>query len=266
MPGLNHALRGVVYVKLGGSFITVKEKPVTLRKDALDAVAAVLKQVHGEVGLILGNGGGSFAHYAVKKYCVNDPVQCVVKCHQSTRLLNRMVVDHLVALGVPASSLQTSAIVSASPGGGYRVFPDPVYNYLSLGLIPVVYGECIPSERGYSVVSTEKVFELLAESIKPLRIVLVTDVKGVYTCNPYTCENPELIRRINSGNMEEVLELLSREEGRDATGSIYGKVKSMSALSRRIGVKVIIVSGFDQKGLADAIVKGEVEEGTVIEP
>jgi isopentenyl phosphate kinase len=260
------SLQDTVYVKLGGSFITIKDKPVTLRRESLNAVAEILRQVYGRVRLILGNGGGSFAHYAVRKYCGDSRVDCVVKCHQATRLLNRIITDHLVEAGIPASSIQTSAVITVSQGGEFKVFPDPVYNFISAGLIPLLYGECIPCSNGYHVVSTEKVFELLAESIKPARIVLLTDVKGVYTCNPSRCSDPVLIKSINKNNISQVLEQLSREKNSDATGGIYSKVKSMYELSERLGVRVIIVSGFSKQDAVNAILHGEISEGTIIEP
>ncbi|MCY0868070.1 MAG: isopentenyl phosphate kinase [Desulfurococcus sp.] len=262
---MNQSRLELVYVKLGGSLITVKSKPVTVKSEALDTVVKALRRVYGRVGLVLGNGGGSFAHYAVRRYCNGDPAICISKCHQSTRLLNRLIVDYLVSSGIPASSVQTSAFITVKPGGGFQVFYEPVASLLSLNVIPVVYGECLPSDEGPVVISTEEVFGLLAEVLKPSRIVLLTDVKGIYTCNPSKCSNPELVRRIDKSNLSLILDNLREEAKADVTGSIYGKIESMSRLSSKLGVRVIMTSGFNADEVVSAILKGEVGEGTVIE-
>jgi len=266
VPPTMRTIREAVYVKLGGSFITVKDKPVTLRREALDYVIEIIKRVYGRVDIILGNGGGSFAHYTVKKYCGENPQLCIARCHQSTRLLNRLLVDYLVAHDIPATSVQTSSIISADSNELFKVFPDPLLNLLQIGVIPVVYGECIPYGENHIVVSTERVFELLAKYIRPSRIILLTDVEGVYTCNPSKCSDPELITRINSDNVNKVLEILSEDKARDATGGMYGKVESMVNLSRSLGVKVIVLSGFNTSEVVKAILSGEASRATIIEP
>lgn len=257
--------RNVVFLKAGGSFITFKDKPVSVNYMALKALAEALKATHREVSIVLGNGGGSFAHHAVLKYGSNDPTRLLVKCQQATRLLNRLIVDYLVFNNIPATSLQTSAIIGYGKDS-LRAFTPPLLNLVGNGIIPVVYGECILNEKGLvEVFSTEKVFEILSSILKPSRILLLTDVEGVYSCNPRKCSNPELIKRIDNDNLGAVLELLESDASRDVTGGMYSKVKTMGELSRKTGAKVIVTSGFNIDHVVQALRGIVPEKATVIE-
>ncbi len=253
------------YVKIGGSFITFKERPVTLNYRALDSLGEVLDRVYGKTKLIVGNGGGSFAHYTVLKYRDCGSLNLLVKCHESTRALNRIVVNYLVTRGIPATSVQTSAIVHYNDSEErFEVFYKPIETLVDVGAIPVVYGECIPTKRGVLVLSTERVFELMSEFLRPKRVVLLTDVAGIYTCDPKKCSNPELIKKITPSNVNYILGILRGQSEVDATGGVYGKILTMSKLASRFKTEVIIVSGFDVDAVVEAIMGGTPEKSTLI--
>jgi len=255
-----------IYLKAGGSFITVKDKPVTINYEALRSLREIIHRVNDEeIGIILGNGGGSFAHYTVLKHNLADDKTLLVKCHEATRALNRLIVDYLVENGIHATSLQTSAIIHYDPATEeFTVFYRPLETLLSNKIIPAIYGECIPTRGKPIVVSTEKVFELLAKYIKPQRIVLLTDVSGVYTCDPKKCTEATLINKITPRNIDEVLSLLREHEKSDVTGGIYSKILSTSRLSFELGTEVFVLSGFDVDSAVEAIKGGYPKNATLI--
>ncbi|OYT40514.1 MAG: aspartate kinase [Desulfurococcales archaeon ex4484_58] len=256
---------GTVFVKIGGSFLTYKDKPFSINLEALTKTYRILRRIGDEIKLILGNGGGSFAHPIVIKYRDRESNKLIVECHRATRLLNNMLVNYLVNKGLKVTSIQTSAIIVRDKRD-YIVFAEPIIHALDNNIIPVVYGECIFSiEKGYEIVSTEKVFELLAKHIKPHHIVLLTDVKGIYSCDPRTCSEAELIKLINRNNLDEILDKLKKTEKEDVTGSIYGKVSSMAQLSKELGIKIYIVSGFNEEEVIKAVLDRGIEEGTIID-
>ncbi len=253
-----------IYVKIGGSFITNKDNPVSLNYKALKSLYEVLNRINS-LKIIMGNGGGSFAHYTVLKHRESGGRELLVKCHEATRSLNRIIVDYLVNKGLPVTSVQTSAIVYYDEEKkDFDVFYKPVEILVETGIIPVLYGECIPTKSKPIVLSTERVFELLSRYLKPERMILLTDVPGVYNCNPKTCRNPELIHKITPGNLEDVLKLLRENEKADATGGIYGKVLSMSKLAVELKIDVVVVSGFDVESVIEAIRGGIPRNSTLI--
>lgn len=255
----------IVFVKVGGSFLTYKDKPFSVNYRALETVSDVLRIVYDKVKLVVGNGGGSFAHFVVKAYSASSVDSIVTLCQESTRKLNSILVDHLVKQGLRAVAIQTSAIM-VDTEKGIQVFHTPVSQALSKGLIPVVYGECIFSERnGYRIVSTEEVFIELAKFIKPRRIVLLTNVDGIYDKNPHLHRDAKLITRIDRENIGIVLERLREQSSSDATGGIYGKLVFTAELSRELNVPVYVINGFDKESTINAILGcGEVR-GSLID-
>ncbi len=255
----------IVYVKLGGSFITLKDKPFTLNIGALDKAVAIIKNTWRKVSLLLGNGGGSFAHPVVRKYKNACPEELLVRCHSATRKLNHIIVDKLLENNILATTIQTSAIIMKQ-NNEYKVFIDPVKTLVEKGIIPVLYGECIiNSKNTYTVLSTENVFKILSNHIKPSRIVLLTDVDGVYDKNPKKHRDAKIINVINRRNLEEVLEILSLSKDLDETGSMYGKIKSTAELSEELGIPVYIVSGFNTEEAIKAILGKPLSRGTIID-
>lgn len=259
------SIGGVVYVKAGGSFITYKDRFFSVNYRALEALSKALRiAVDNGVRMLLGNGGGSFAHPVVDMLRRSDPRLLLVYCQKATRMLNKILVDYLVDNGIPAVSMQTSAIIH-DEGGVLRAYAEPVKRLLEIGVIPVVYGECIVSAtKTYRVVSTEKVFDALGESIRASRLVLLTDVDGVYTCDPHKCRDAELIRIIDPTNYEEVVGRVSGSRGVDVTGGIRGKIEAMYEYSRKHRVPVYVLSGFNVEDVVKALLGEEVGRGTVI--
>ena len=67
----------IIFLKLGGSLITDKDKAYTPRLDKLTELALEIKTVLDstpDLLLILGHGSGSFGHTAAKKYGTRDGV------------------------------------------------------------------------------------------------------------------------------------------------------------------------------------------------
>lgn len=69
---------------------------------------------------------------------------------------------------------------------------------------------------------------------------------------------------INKRNYDEVKSLLTPSPAIDVTGGMLSKVEHSLELSKTMGIKVIIVSGFDEESSINAITSGESYRGTTI--
>ena len=56
----------MILIKLGGSIITNKEKPLSPRRKTIDSIAKSLKK--NSEPIIIVHGGGSYGHYWSVKY------------------------------------------------------------------------------------------------------------------------------------------------------------------------------------------------------
>jgi isopentenyl phosphate kinase len=101
----------IIFLKLGGSLITDKDKPYTPRLDKLTDLAREIKTVLDstpDLLLILGHGSGSFGHTVAKKYGTRDGVKTAEQWQGFAEVrfqaaeLNRYVIESLIKAGIPA--------------------------------------------------------------------------------------------------------------------------------------------------------------------
>ena len=81
-------------LKLGGSVVTKKSRPLTFNADSVRNLSKVIKKF--KEPLIIVHGAGSFGHYYAKRYRIsNKPTkstQHVVKIRDSMQLLNQKII------------------------------------------------------------------------------------------------------------------------------------------------------------------------------
>ncbi len=108
----------LILVKLGGSLITDKSKPYTLREGVLSRLAREIHEARKEnpnLRIIVGHGGGSFPHVSAKKYetqkgIINEKSwEGFAKVADDAARLNRLVVKALIEAGENAVSIPPSS-------------------------------------------------------------------------------------------------------------------------------------------------------------
>jgi isopentenyl phosphate kinase len=255
-------------VKLGGSVITDKRKRFTVKRAVLNRLARELTVAKGP--LVLVHGGGSFGHPVASKYKIAEgyggPRQLIgfALTHRAMERLNAYVLEALQQAGIPAMAMQPSACVVVEDGRIKSMELRPLRKLLNLGLVPVLYGDAVPDlDKGMSILSGDQLVAQLACELGAKRIILGVDVDGVYTANPKTNKNAELIQEVSSSNWSSVeKQLIGVVEGRDVTGGIANKMRELLALSER-GVEAEIVNAAKPNILRRAIL-GERGLGTMV--
>ncbi|GAB4307634.1 MAG: isopentenyl phosphate kinase [Promethearchaeota archaeon] len=287
----------LVLAKLGGSVITRKDVPrcedaatiERLADEVAEAFALGGKGGDGEFRLVLGTGGGSFPHqvahrHGVAKGLYGDEDLALPSSQFESRLralppkrlagfaltqdaaaeINRLVVRRLLARGLPAISLQPSAFLYCDGGVVARSFVRPARNLLAVGALPVVYGDVVTDlAKGCAIASTEVTLALLARELKANRLVVCTDVDGVYSSDPRADPDAQLVGRITPRTFGEVRLWLGGSSSTDVTGGMLHKVQTLLALALE-GVPSLVVNGRVPGRLRDALLGNEVV-GTRIE-
>jgi isopentenyl phosphate kinase len=168
--------------------------------------------------------------------------------------------------GVPAIRFQPSA--STRTRGEQLMYFEtfPIKEALKHNLVPVVYGDVsVDANQGMSIVSTETLFDNLARELTPNRIILVGHVDGVYTEDPLTHPDAELIEDIDRTNWEEVEARLSGSHGTDVTGGMFTKVRDMYRLTLAMPPMQAMIMSVEKPGNLEAVLKGQmVDFGTLI--
>jgi len=243
-------------VKLGGSVITIKDKFKALRVDVAKRLIGELARYYRESGesarVVVIHGGGSYGHPIVKecvsRYGVIDR-DCYVKTADSMDTLNYVLKKYAIAAGLPVVSLPPRSFCSIAS-------KDPVCHIETLatllyrGLIPLTYGDVVPSNWGFEVISGDTLAWYIARELKIGEILFVTDVDGLYDNDPKI--NPSA-RKIAKASIDEVLSFLSKSSSEvDVTGGMARKLYEGRALGLR-NVTVKIVGGFIENNLYSAL-------------
>jgi isopentenyl phosphate kinase len=254
----------LVFLKLGGSLITDKARPATARREVIERlageIAAALRLQPG-LRLLLGHGSGSFGHVPASQFGTRQGVatpaqwQGFVEVWRQAAALNRIVMDSLAASGLNAIAFPPSASVTAWDGALLAWEMHPLSAALQAGLLPVVFGDVIfDTVRGGTIFSTEDLFEHLAHSLRPRRILLAGIEPGVWADYP-ACAR--LAEEITPRSLPAILPSLSGAQAADVTGGMESKVLQSMALVEQIpGLEVLIFSGA-QAGLVQRALLGE---------
>lgn len=262
-------MKPIVFVKIGGSLITDKNKPFSVKERALKIISEEVKkaQAFGKQ-LIIGHGAGSFAHVPAKKYqthkgIINDEsYRGIAEVADVAAQLNRIVIKALLQAGVNAVSISPLSTMVAENHELKSVCTDSIEEALKLNLLPVVYGDQILDTKvGCTIFSTEKVLGYLAIELKNKgyqieRVIHCGQTNGVYDADGKTI--PEL----DSNNIDSYREVIGGSSGTDVTGGMEHKVFETLALAKQ-GIPGLIIDGIEHGTLSEAIAGKEVL-GTII--
>ena len=257
-------------IKLGGSLITDKTRPHTLRAGLLARLAqeiAAARRANPGLRLLLGHGSGSFGHVPAQKYATRQGVhtgeewQGFVEVWREAAALNRLVMDALAAADLPALSFPPSAAVTAQDGRVACWDLAPLVAALDAGLLPVVYGDvAFDTARGGTILSTEDLFTHLVPSLRPGCILLAGLEAGVWADYP-ACTR--LVSQITPSSYLQVAEALGGSHATDVTGGMASKVRQALGWAQALpGLQVRIFSAATPGSLQAALL-GE-PAGTLI--
>jgi isopentenyl phosphate kinase len=256
-------MKNLIFIKLGGSLITDKSRPYTIREDVIKRVCREIHEARegSNSRVLIGHGGGSFPHVSASKYethkgLINDNSwEGFVRVQNDAAKLNRIIVSSLIEAGEKAISIQPSASCIARGDQIIEWYTKPIESALSKGLIPVPYGDvCLDLKKEFCIISTEEVFRFLAKKLKPERVIMAGKTDGVFD------SGGKVVNEITKNNLNKIKKSLMSSDGiADVTGGMVLKVEK----SMGMGVEVEIVNGLKANVLKKSLL-GERGLGTVI--
>jgi isopentenyl phosphate kinase len=258
-------------LKLGGSVITKKdEQTPALNYENLKRIAReIAESNHSE--LLIVHGAGSYGHPYAREYKIGEKIENsknlnrkmlgFSKIHQSVNELNSLLCNELEKLDLPNIPLPPSAFITTRNKRILTADTTLINKYLKKGFIPVLYGDVVLDENEsiqMAVLSGDQIITYLAGKLRPERVILATDVDGIYNKNPKKYPDAKLLETISSA------EQIETEKGKtvDVTGGMGGKIKELMRLLD-LGIESEIINA-NQKGLLKKALKGEKVRGTTI--
>ena len=251
----------MILLKLGGSVVTDKSKPRSIRVDVIKRLALEIKESGKK--LVVVHGGGSFGHPIASKYGIQDGLKDssqrigVVKTRMAMEDLNQRIVRIFSDAGLPAVSIQTSAVFICEDKRIKKADIEIVEGFLKLGFMPVLYGDVVLDRSlGVSILSGDQITAFLARELHPERVILATDVDGVLD------DKGRLIEHISPGAGLSGLGRIASSKA-DVTGGMKGKAEELLRLAKG-GTPSIVLNAMEEERLKNALL-GKRTKGTAFE-
>ena len=245
----------VVLIKLGGSVVTHKERPLTINKIAIDRIFKSLLSI--KVPIILVHGGGSFGHYWSIKYDMHSkpdmyPSDGIALVHDSMISLNHKLVKSMIKFKLNPYSVSPFSFISNN-----KPLAKKIVELASMTrdkIIPVTYGDIVyRTNHKYSILSGDELMTMLSYLLRPKKVVFAINVDGIYR-DPRTKEIIDMV--------EEKSRIKFSNVNFDVTGGMKRKVREALKISLA-GIDVHFVNGFKPDRLLK-ILDNKKTKGTVI--
>ncbi|NPA63258.1 MAG: hypothetical protein GXN95_06900 [Methanococci archaeon] len=256
----------LIILKLGGSILSDKNIPYSVKWDNLERIAMGIKNAldhyknkNKDIKLILVHGGGAFGHPVAKKYLkIENGKKSFVNMEKgfwdiqrAMRRFNNIVIDTLQSYDIPAVSIQPSSFVVFGDKLIFNTFA--IKEMVKRNLVPVIHGDItVDDKNNYKIISGDDIVPYLANELKADLILYATDVDGVLIDN-------KPINRIDKNNIDEILDYLSGSNSIDITGGMRYKIEMI----RKNKCRGFVFNGNKANNVYKALL-GEVE-GTEID-
>jgi isopentenyl phosphate kinase len=252
----------LIIIKLGGSVITFKEKPLAPNYPTIEKIAKIVKQLRKRYKIIIVHGGGSFGHYWSVKYDMHTQPftyqdEGVSRVQESMIKLNHIIVEKFISCGLKPFCIHASSFVFNNLPCKERVL-DMVEMIQNNNIIPITYGDVIHTSKGnFSILSGDTLMNILSVTLNPKFSIFTTNVDGIYA----TLKNGNLLSNIivNENN-----ELLTATDNKiefsnmsfDVTGGMKRKI-SESINIVQSGIPVYLINGLYPERMVDIINGGD---------
>jgi len=261
----------LVILKLGGSIIVEKDREKTrVNVEVLKRLSKEIKKAKRKKNfrMLLVHGAGCFGHVPAKKYSLNKTltsrrqVEGFSLTHHSMEKLNFCVLEALQREKINAIAYQPSAL-GILKDRKLDYFPVKVLKeLLSLDVIPVAYGDVlIDKESGINILSGDHLVFYTAKKLKADRVIIATDVEGIFDFDPKKNRKAKLIKEIDKRNVGLIKEIDSLKKT-DVTGGMRRKLQELLNLSE-YGIESEIISGLIPD-LVERSLSGEKGLGTIV--
>ena len=240
----------MILIKLGGSIITNKQKPLTPNLPAINKIASQLKKI--EEPIVVVHGGGSFGHYWSVKYNMhtkpgkyNKKGVSVIK--NSMVELNKIILDSFLRHNLNPYCLPPTDFMSGNKPDLKKI--RNIAEIAKEGLVPISYGDALwHGKNKFYILSGDRIMGILSRILKPRLVVFVLNVDGVYS----DMKTRKLLYEIK-GEKASISEVKM-----DVTGGMGRKIEEAITISKT-GINVFLVNGNKPNRIVDAVKKGKFE-------
>ena len=254
-------------LKIGGSIITDKSRPYSIRKDIIKRIAREVKPyVETSNKLVIIHGGGSYGHYIVdlhKKLGKEEDAEYYSKVTIAMNELSIRVAELFRIEHLPVTVIASHTLFELD-GNGNIIAHDLsiIQRHLDKGIIPMLYGDLVLGEKGFPVLSGDDIGWYLACKLNAKRLLFATSVDGIYAGPIGRSPIIDVIDFRENGTINAFFNNTQDVPvyGYDVTGGIWNKIRSARKY-RCKNLDVLIFNGLVEDNIRKALL-GERIVGT----
>ena len=239
----------LIILKIGGSVITEKKNNVKKIKEQ------VLERLAGEIlnakkkkkfSLIIIHGVGAFGHITAKEFNLDKgyknklQISAITKIYADLKKLNLEVVKIFKKKGLNIVPFQPSSAWTLNNKRLENVNINIIKKYLDLNLVPVLHGDVLIDDKiKFSILSGDQIIYCLAKALKADRVIMGTDVDGVFDSDPKINKKARLHTIIDKHSVKNIK--INKTNIIDVTGRMRGKINELLRLAGD-GIKSEIIN------------------------
>ena len=242
----------LLILKFGGSILSNDAKFVSFNKIVSANLIAQIAILAKSFRFIIVHGAGSFGHFHAKEYDLKiglkseRQLEGVVKTHTSMLKLNVLFLREFEKYqNLHPVSFNPLTLCTTSSGEISTFELSNIKHALNINLLPILFGDVVFDDKlGITILSGDKIVPYLALQLRPDKIIMLTDVEGVYNDNPKKNKQAQLIKEFNLENIELIQKISANASSGKTrvTGEMEKKLLELKSVVE-IGIETWIISG-----------------------
>ncbi len=249
----------LLIIKLGGSVITFKDKPLTPNYHAIEKLSGVIKELKKLYKIIIVHGGGSFGHYWSVKYDLHTkpsiyPDEGVSRVNESMMKLNHIIIEKFISRNLKPFSIHASSFVFNNLECSRDRIMDVMDMIENNDIIPITYGNVVHTTKGnFSILSGDALMKILSINLNPIFSIFTTNVDGIYDSLGSGKIISNLLVSENNGlltNTDTNIEFTNMPF--DVTGGMKRKLSESINIVKN-GIPVYFINGFYPERMMDVV-------------
>ena len=251
----------VVLIKMGGSVVTFKDRPLMPNIEGIKGIAKVLMELKKNFKILVVHGGGSFGHYWSVKYDMHTKPfpysdEGIALVHESMIKLNHLIIDEFIKLQLRPYSFHPSSFMSKGNADVDKV-KELVEVTTDNDLIPITFGDVIhTTDNNFSILSGDTIMSILGTILNPRYCIFTTNVDGLYG----ELDKKNIISEILLDEVGKIIDYDTRTNSNietstssfDVTGGMKRKISEAIPIVRS-GSPVHLISGFRPERILDIV-------------
>lgn len=133
----------------------------------------------------------------------------------------------------------------------HQNFTNTLNQLLTLDVIPIINENDTVATHEIVIGDNDTLAAIVAESVHADKLILLSDIDGLYTADPHTDPNAELIQRINKID-DNIIALAGGSNGNQGTGGMITKLQA-AKICLACGCEMIITNGNNPSCIYDIV-------------